>query len=102
MPDPGDDDAPQPVDADATFYYDAQTVSTCYYYLDRFGQAPDVTLRQDELLMEDISRMDKQVKFREWCRMKDLDPDDAPEGYPHFDASVPSWRDVFGVTVEAA
>lgn len=64
------------IGAEVKYKTDAEDVLVCYFFLDRFGMPPDVTLRQDEALMGDIMATDKQVNYKKWAQAHGVDEDD--------------------------
>jgi hypothetical protein len=72
---------------------DEDELSICYFFLERWQMPPNVTMAQEEAIVNDIMAMDKQVNFKKWSRAHGLYDDDDDDLPP--DPTVKDYRSTF-------
>jgi hypothetical protein len=72
-------------------------VLTAYFFLDRWGMSPDVTMQQDEAILYDLMDMDRQINYKKWAQSHGLDDVDDPSVNDVFvKRTAPSYQKMFG------
>lgn len=65
-----------------------------YFFLAEFGMPPDITARQDEVLLYDLMKFHRQANYYRWANRHDVD-DDGAAGFD-FTSQAPNYRKLFG------
>jgi len=73
-------------------------VRLSYFFWDVFGSPPDVTMRQDEVLLYDIMRFHRQVGYERWAQRHEIEDYD-PAGSRFADDAL-DYRKMFGLGTE--
>lgn len=96
-----DANAPTQVEATAQFVNDPDYITRAHYCLTNFHMLPDELDRQEESVMDDLIRMNKQVKYREWAFQVDIDPDEDLEPLePVHDPDFVDYRAFLGLPLQ--